>query len=99
MRFLPRRFAPRRQLSCEEVGQLLQTYLDDELDRDAAHKVEHHLEDCVRCGLETEAYEALRASLQRIGTEPDPATVARLRAFGQRLAGTGPDHAPPNGAT
>ncbi len=99
MTFLRRHGRSRRQLTCEQVGQLLQTYLDDELDHDAARKVEHHLDDCVRCGLETEAYEALRASLQRIGAGPDPATVARLRAFGEQLAGSYPNEPPADGAT
>ncbi|CAN5215271.1 hypothetical protein BH20ACT3_BH20ACT3_13620 [soil metagenome] len=98
MKIFERLVGSRRQLSCKQVGRLLQTYLDDELDRDAARKVEDHLEDCIRCGLEVQAYEALRASLQRMpvgaigdhaGSTDDP--VARLRAFGERLAVRGPD--------
>jgi anti-sigma factor RsiW len=76
-------------LSCHQVGEVLQTYLDDELDAAAARKVAAHLEDCRRCGMEADVYEALKASLQRgpigqaaLADEP----VARLRAFGERLA-------------
>jgi len=86
MKILGRLIGTRQKLSCREVGRVLQTYLDDELDDDAARKVTAHLEDCRRCGLESETYEALKASLQRgpAGLADDP--VTRLREFGERLA-------------
>lgn len=86
MKILGRLIGTRQKLSCREVGRVLQTYLDDELDDDAARKVAAHLEDCRRCGLESETYEALKASLQRgpAGLADDP--VTRLREFGERLA-------------
>jgi len=86
MKILGRLIGTREKLSCREVGRVLQTYLDDELDDDAARKVAAHLEDCRRCGLESETYEALKASLQRgpAGLADDP--VTRLREFGERLA-------------
>jgi len=76
----------RNQMSCHEVGEVLQSYLDNELDDDAARKVSAHLDDCLRCGLEAETYEALKASLQRgpAGLADEP--VTRLREFGERLA-------------
>jgi anti-sigma factor RsiW len=86
VKILGRLIGTRKQLSCNQVGQVLQAYLDDELDEDAAHKVAAHLEDCRRCGLEAETYEALKASLRRgpSGLADEP--VARLREFGERLA-------------
>lgn len=86
MKILGRLIGTRTQMSCHQVGQVLQTYLDNELDDDAARKVAAHLEDCRRCGLEAETYEALKASLQRgsAGLADEP--VARLREFGERLA-------------
>jgi len=86
VKVLRRLIGTRKRMSCHQVGQVLQTYLDDELDEDAARKVVAHLEDCRRCGLEVEIYEALLASLRR-----DPAGLAdepvhRLRVFGERLA-------------
>jgi anti-sigma factor RsiW len=86
MKILGRLIGTRRQLSCHQVGEVLQTYLDRELDDGTAAKVAAHLEDCRRCGLELETYEALKASLQRgpAGLADDP--VTRLRAFGERLA-------------
>jgi anti-sigma factor RsiW len=74
------------QLSCRQLGRVLQSYLDDELDDDAARKVAAHLHDCRRCGLESATYEALRISLRTgpAGLADEP--VARLREFGGRLA-------------
>jgi anti-sigma factor RsiW len=76
----------RGQLSCHQVGQVLQSYLDGEVDAHTAAKVSAHLEDCRRCGLEAETYEALKSSLRRgpSGLADEP--VARLREFGARLA-------------
>jgi anti-sigma factor RsiW len=86
VKILGRVIGARRQLSCHQVGKVLQSYLDDELDDDTARKVAAHLEDCRRCGLEVETYEALKASLQRgsAGLVDEP--VTRLREFGERLA-------------
>lgn len=86
MKILGRLIGTPRQMSCHQVGRVLQTYLDNELDDDAARKVAAHLEDCRRCGLEAETCEALKASLQRgpAGLADEP--VSRLREFGERLA-------------
>lgn len=86
MKIFGRLIGTRRQLSCHQVGQVLQTYLDHELDDDAARKVAEHLEDCRRCGLERETYMALKASLQKVPTDVTDEPVARLREFGERLA-------------
>ncbi len=75
----------RNQLSCRQVGQILQSHLDGELDEDRARRVATHLDDCRRCGLEAETYTALRASLARQGAV-EPERLERLRAFGARLA-------------
>ena len=85
MKIIGRLIGTRRQLSCAQVGKVLQTYLDAELDDETAHKVAAHLEDCRRCGLEAETYDALKASLRR-GSVVEAEPVTRLRAFGERLA-------------
>ena len=85
MKILGRLIPTRNQMSCHQVGKVLQSYLDDELDPDAARKVAAHLEDCRRCGLEAETYEALKESLRRgAGLADEP--VSRLREFGEQLA-------------
>jgi anti-sigma factor RsiW len=84
MRF-PFRRRP-RPMTCHEVAEVLQTYLDDETDEVAARRVAHHLEDCVRCGLEVVTYRHIKETIVRGAPELDTATVERLRAFGERVA-------------
>lgn len=73
--------------SCREVGRVLQSYLDGEVDALTARRVGRHLEQCRRCGLEGEAYTQIKQSLaRRHGGSVDPEAVARLRGFAQQLA-------------
>jgi hypothetical protein len=73
------------QLSCEEVGRVLQQFLDEELTSEMEPLVQAHLDECLRCGLEASVYRDLKASLARQG-EPPEESVQRLRDFGERLA-------------
>lgn len=85
-----RLFGPRTQLSCRQVGRLLQSHLEGELDAARSQHVAAHLDDCIRCGLEAETYQAVRAALERRApVEPD--RLARLQAFGARLAAGDPE--------
>ncbi len=92
------------ELSCPEVGRLLQQYLDGaiagsaELDEATTRKVSGHLDDCRRCGLEVETYEAIRDSLERSGGSLSDEALARLRDFGGQLAGGGPPGTDPDPA-
>lgn len=76
----------RRMMSCRRVGEVLQAYLDGEVDDITSGRVARHLEDCRRCGMEQEVYTEIKASLARGGSTVDDAAVARLREFSQRLA-------------
>ena len=71
--------------SCRQVGRNLQTYLDGHADELSARRIAHHLERCRRCGMEADAYTAIKAALSRQRQALDPATVRRLRDFGTRL--------------
>jgi anti-sigma factor RsiW len=78
---------PGDPLSCQEVGRLLQRYLDGELeDERDAESLSSHLEDCRRCGLEADTYRKIKAVLasRRLPVPHD--SVERLREFGARLA-------------
>ncbi len=78
---------PGEQLSCPEVGRLLQRYLDGELT--AAAEIDAlatHLDDCERCGLEAETYRHIKEALaSRRPTTPSE-SIDRLRRFGEQLA-------------
>lgn len=71
--------------SCLEVGSVLQSFLDGEVDEVTARRVARHLEACRRCGLEAATYSEIKDALsRRSGAVPQDA-VDRLRRFGERL--------------
>jgi len=75
----------RRPLTCPEVGRILQQHLDGELRPDLAARVDDHLEDCRRCGLQAATYLEIKQAVRRRG-EPLPAdAVDRLRTFAASL--------------
>ena len=73
-------------LTCHQVGEILQQYLDGNIDADRAGRIEIHLEECRRCGLEAETYERIKATLAAHRPDIPAKSVARLRAFGEQLA-------------
>lgn len=81
----------RRPLTCPEVARLLQRHLDEEVPQHLAVRVQAHLEDCRRCGLEAEAYEQIKQAVQRQGQPVPPESVERLRAFAASLLEQGDD--------
>jgi anti-sigma factor RsiW len=78
------RRSPASKSECDEIGRLLQRYLDSELDVNRACTVLVHLEDCKRCGLEAASYREIKQSLRRTG-RPDEQTANRLRKFAEGL--------------
>ncbi len=81
----------RRMLSCRRVGQALQAYLDGEVDELMARRIARHLEACRECGMELGVYTEIKASLRARGSV-DPDALARLRSFGEQLAGESAAH-------
>ena len=75
-----------RSMGCAQVGKLLQSYLDGELDEMTSGKLAEHLDECRRCGLEAETYERIKLSLatHNPALEDDP-VLKRLRDFADRL--------------
>lgn len=73
-------------MSCHEVAEVLQAHLDGHVDEHTARRIEQHLDDCRRCGLEAETYERIKAALAAQRDELPADSVARLREFGERLA-------------
>lgn len=80
-----RRGASDDDISCREFGRLLQRYLDDMLDVDAARRVEHHMHMCDDCGVEAETYQALRRALRDSGAVSQE-SLSRLRDVASRIA-------------
>ncbi len=73
------------ELDCGVVGELLQQYLDHEIDEHRARLIAEHLEDCRRCGLEAETYEHIKHTLAEHRTDVPDESVERLREFGRGL--------------
>lgn len=73
------------ELSCREVGRVLQWYLDGELDEADVPALRAHLDRCKDCGLEAETYEAISESLSQRRPQVDADVLDRLRTFGREL--------------
>lgn len=75
------------ELSCPEVGLLMQRFLDGEMDEEIeVQALADHLGKCVPCGHEADVFRNIKDALERGRPALDDDTVARLREFGQRLA-------------
>lgn len=72
-------------MDCEEVGRVLQQYLDSEVTVHTATQVAEHLEACRRCGLEAGVYRDLKTAIAH-RSDPREDSVARLREFGHTLS-------------
>lgn len=81
----PGRKGPRAQLSCRQVGRLLQAYLDGELRDARGVLVADHLDACLRCGLDASTYRWLKAQLACLAPRDDGRQLDRLRAFADEL--------------
>ena len=71
--------------TCREVGRVLQSYLDGQVDELTARRVSAHLDACRRCGMEAYVYEELKQALARHAPRIDAAIVERVQAFGRDL--------------
>lgn len=73
-------------MDCHQVGEVLQEFLDGHIDADRARRIEAHLEECRRCGMEAETYERIKATLAEHRPHVPAESIERLREFGRRLA-------------
>ena len=73
-------------MSCHQVGEVLQQYLDGHIDAERTSRIEAHLEACRRCGMEAETYARIKATLATQRSDVPEESVDRLREFGERLA-------------
>ncbi len=77
---------PPAGMSCHQVGEVLQQYLDGYIDAERAGRIEAHLEACRRCGMEAETYERIKATLASQRSDVPAESVDRLREFVEGLA-------------
>ena len=86
----PDMFTKRGGASCVQVARTLQRYLDGDLDEAARARIAGHLGLCRRCGLDEQAYRAIKESLARRGTAVRSEPLERLRAFAAEIVADGP---------
>ncbi|MFT7600702.1 MAG: anti-sigma factor RsiW [Acidimicrobiales bacterium] len=79
-------FRRRKGLSCDQVMEALQSYLDGETDADTAKEVAAHLPDCEDCNLESSVYQRIKMSLIDRPETIDPEIITKLRDFADRVA-------------
>lgn len=68
-------------LSCEEVLEVLQSYLDGETDAATARRVSEHLHECKDCTWESSIYERIKESLATPPDHVEPEILDRLEGF------------------
>ena len=79
-------FRRNKGLSCDQVMEVLQSYLDGETDAETAKKVAAHLDDCVDCDLESSTYRRIKVSLNAQPEAIEPEILQSLREFADRVA-------------
>jgi anti-sigma factor (TIGR02949 family) len=72
-------------LDCHQVAEVLQHYLDGEIDEERSRRIEAHLEACRRCGMEAETYRRIKATLAARRGDVPAESIRRLEDFGRRL--------------
>jgi anti-sigma factor (TIGR02949 family) len=77
----------RRGPSCEEILEVLQSYLDGETDEETAKQVAVHLGECTECDRESQLYRRIKSSLISRRRPVDPEILNALHEFGDELIG------------
>lgn len=85
--------------ACADALDALHEYLDGELAPGRLASIAPHLDTCRRCGLEAEAYRALKEAVRRAGNGVDAAVLDRLRTFARHLGSTPESIAPSAGSS
>lgn len=73
------------ELSCRQVEQIVQAFLDGELPPHQAANVEVHLDRCRDCGIEADRIDRVRSALARLRAPLDPASLARVRRGAEEI--------------
>jgi hypothetical protein len=63
------------------VARVLQAHLDGELADPMSRLVAHHLDLCLRCGLQADSWRWLKRSIAGLAPRDDPRQLSRVREF------------------
>lgn len=72
--------------NCKEVALRLQTFLDGELDDNRMEQIRAHLDACIDCGFEADAFREIKKDLGSLAKPIDSDALTRLREFSARIA-------------
>jgi len=75
----------RQSMDCQKTLEVLQAYLDGEVDEGTAEKVARHLVRCAPCERESATYNRIKASLRRGRTSVNPRVAGALEDYANRL--------------
>lgn len=78
-------FKRQKQPSCDDVLEVLQSYLDGETEAKVARRVAVHLHKSANCEPESAIYIRIKETLHYTSCDVDPTVLSRLEQFGQRL--------------
>jgi anti-sigma factor (TIGR02949 family) len=81
-----RRILSRQTVTCTEVLEALQSYLDGETDPGSARQLVGHLDHCSHCERERQLYTGIKRALSARRGAVDPQIMAALSTYGERLA-------------
>ncbi len=76
--------------SCHQVLEVMQAYIDGEVDEQVALNVVEHLEMCSQCAHEVDLFKRIQASVRERADEIDPRIIERLTAYAQELSSSDP---------
>ncbi len=79
-------FKREKNLNCNEVLEVLQSYLDGETDETVARQVSGHLSLCVNCEPESVIYQRIKTTIAVGGSDIDETVLSRLEVFTQRVS-------------
>jgi len=72
--------------SCSEVALRLQTYLDGELTEPRITQIQAHLDACIDCGYEADAFRELKQELSSVAKPTESDVLDRLKQFTAQIA-------------
>lgn len=77
--------------SCHQVLEVMQSYIDGEVDEKTALNVVEHLEMCERCAHEVHLFRRIQNAVREQADEIDPRIVERLEAYALELSSADPN--------
>lgn len=86
-----KRLRRQKGYSCHEVLEVLQSYIDGEVDEATAQKVAKHLDMCTGCTHEADVFRKIEAAVFAKAEPIDPAIIDSLTQYAMKLGESEPN--------